>query len=170
MILHLSIPAAEPRRVAAVLAELMQGQLYAFPGALREAFVAVSGEDNGTTIEVYPEHAMLVPMANGPGVDYVCNPAPPAAYPVHCAITVALDEAAVLAIAQREGWPAARVGRSAPNEPPRFHVIEFWLENRFMLELSTPADVTAYRDLFRLAMLDSVLPRLPLLSGSASSR
>ena len=32
MIRHVSIPARDPRHVAAVLAELMQGRAYPFPG------------------------------------------------------------------------------------------------------------------------------------------
>ena len=54
MIHHVSIPAREPQHVAAVLAELMGGKCFPF-GPLEGAFMAASGDEHGTMIEVYPE-------------------------------------------------------------------------------------------------------------------
>jgi hypothetical protein len=48
----------EPQHVAEVLAELMKGQCVPF-GPLEGAFMAASGDTNGTTIEVYPERTAL---------------------------------------------------------------------------------------------------------------
>jgi hypothetical protein len=58
MIHHVSIAAREPQRVAEVLAELMNGKCFPF-GPLEGAFMAASGDTNGTMIEVYPERATL---------------------------------------------------------------------------------------------------------------
>jgi hypothetical protein len=55
MIHHVSIAAREPQRVAEVLAELMNGKCFPF-GPLDGAFMAASGDTNGTMIEVYPAH------------------------------------------------------------------------------------------------------------------
>jgi hypothetical protein len=58
MIHHVSIPAREPQHVAEVLAELMNGKCFPF-GPLEGAFMATSGDANGTTFEVYPERTTL---------------------------------------------------------------------------------------------------------------
>ena len=50
---HVSMPAREPRHVAAVLGELMGGKCHPF-GPLEGAFMATSGDVHGTMIEVYP--------------------------------------------------------------------------------------------------------------------
>lgn len=113
MILHISIPARDPRRVASVLAELMQGQLYPFPGALKDAFMAVSGDVHGTQIEVYKDTVLLTRADNPSRVAYLNEEEPPANYPFHFALTVPIDEPAITRIAQREGWAlAGRTGQS----------------------------------------------------------
>ena len=48
-------PARDPARVAKVLAELIDGHAYRFPGPLPGAAMAVSGDRHGTMIEIYPE-------------------------------------------------------------------------------------------------------------------
>jgi hypothetical protein len=53
---HVSLPAREPRHVAGVLAELMGGRCHPF-GPLEGAFMASSGDEHGSMIEVYPERA-----------------------------------------------------------------------------------------------------------------
>ena len=70
MIHHVSIPAREPQHVAEVLAELMNGKCIPFR-PLEGAFMAASGDANGTMIEVYPERttanrhpAVMVPSAS----------------------------------------------------------------------------------------------------------
>jgi hypothetical protein len=55
---HVSIPAREPQHVAEVLAELMKGKCVPF-GPLEGAFMAVSGDANGTLLEIYPERTTL---------------------------------------------------------------------------------------------------------------
>jgi len=54
MIHHVSIPARKPQHVAEVLAELMNGRCFPF-GPVEGAFMAASGDANGTLFEVYPE-------------------------------------------------------------------------------------------------------------------
>ena len=61
MIHHVSISAREPRHVADVLAELMKGRAYPFPGGVADSFMAVIGDEHGSMIEVYPESVALVP-------------------------------------------------------------------------------------------------------------
>jgi len=58
----------------------------------------------------------------------------------HLALATPLDEAALLALAAREGWIARRCSRGGV-----FDVVELWLENRFMVELLTPEMQAQYR-------------------------
>lgn len=149
MIHHASIPAHDPQHVAAVLAELMHGTVYAFPGNVPGTFMAVSGDAHGTMIETYPHATTALPGAGGGPVDAGLNPAPPTHWPFHLLMSVAADEQEILAIAAREGWHARRYGRGAPGAPPLFEVIEFWVENSLMLELA-PADlIGAYETLYQ---------------------
>ena len=52
--------------VARVLAELIGGRAYRFPGPLPGATMAVSGDRHGTMIEIYPESTVMAP-GKGPG-------------------------------------------------------------------------------------------------------
>jgi hypothetical protein len=142
MIRHVSIPASDPRHVATVLAELMQGRVYPFPGPLPGAFMAVAGDAHGTQIEVYPETAAGAPGGGAAG-NFQVNPTPPQYWPFHLLLSVELDEAAIQAIGDREGWHTRRYSRGMPGRP-LFDVIEFWVENRFLIELSTPDMDPAY--------------------------
>ncbi len=51
MIDHVSVPAPGPQHVAKVLAELMNGKCVLF-GPIEGAFLATSGDANGTMIEI----------------------------------------------------------------------------------------------------------------------
>jgi hypothetical protein len=63
MIHHVSIPARDPRHVAEVLAELLQGRIYPFPPFwCRDAYQIVSGDPHGTMLEVYPDSYWLEPI------------------------------------------------------------------------------------------------------------
>ncbi|HEX7884738.1 MAG TPA: hypothetical protein VF474_02065 [Phenylobacterium sp.] len=143
MIRHVSIPARDPRHVAAVLAEVMQGHVYPFPGPVPGAFMAAAGDAHGTQIEVYPEQAAAAPgEGDAPGT-FEANPAPPRYWPFHVLLSVQQDEAAIQAIGDREGWRTRRFHRGPPGRP-LFDVIEFWVENRFLIEISTPDMDPAY--------------------------
>jgi hypothetical protein len=47
-------------------------------------------------------------------------------------------------IGAREGWRAKTFGRGMQGRKPFFHVIEFWLENRLLIEVATPAMTQEY--------------------------
>jgi hypothetical protein len=156
MIHHVSISAHNPRHVADVLAELMNGRAYPFPGGIADSFMAVSGDDKGTMIEVYPETVTLTP---GHGDEQVCAGAATsgAGYgPFHILLSVPLDQVAVQRIGDREGWRTQYFGRGAPGQKPFFHVIEFWVENRLMVEVATPDMLADYTNMVRLENLDAM--------------
>jgi hypothetical protein len=148
MIHHVSIPAREPRHVAEVLAELMNGRCLPF-GPLEGAFMATSGDANGTMIEVYPEHMTLDIPDRDDQVVFVENPAPPQTWPFHVLLSVPREAEEVERIGAREGWRAKTFGRGMQGHKPFFHVIEFWLENRLLIEVATPAMAREYIDFLK---------------------
>ncbi|MGE5269154.1 MAG: hypothetical protein ACM3JG_05720 [Thiohalocapsa sp.] len=145
MIHHVSIPAKEPQHVAEVLAELMGGKCVPF-GPLEGAFMATSGDAHGTMIEVYPDRATLDIPANDDQVVFGENTAPPQTWPFHVLLSVAKEREEIEAIGAREGWRAKTFGRGMQGRKPFFHVIEFWLENRLMIEVVSPAMAKEYED------------------------
>lgn len=163
MIHHVSIPAREPQHVAEVLAELLNGKCLPF-GPLEGAFMATSGDANGTMIEVYPERTTLNIPDRDDQVAFAENPAPPQTWPFHILLSVPHEAEEVERIGAREGWRAKTFGRGMQGQKPFFHVIEFWLENRLMLEVATPAMAQEYLDFLNgdwtATMSDAVSRRL----------
>jgi hypothetical protein len=160
MIHHLSIPARDPRLVADVLAELLEGRVYDFP-AVSGAYMAVSGDALGTMIEVYPESIVLVPGERDDAVGFIdarkTGVAPPLFVPFHALVSVPREREEIERIGARVGWRTKFLGRGAPGRPPVFHVIEFWIEDKLMLELATPSMIAAYENTIKFEILDRVL-------------
>lgn len=150
MIHHVSIPAHNPQHVAEVLAEVMGGRCVPF-GPLEGAFMAMSGDDHGTMIEVYPERATLDIPANDDQVVFGQNQAPPQTWPFHVLLSVPREAAEIERIGAREGWRAKTFGRGMKGHSPFFHVIEFWLENRLMIEVVSPPMAREYEDFLKSA-------------------
>ena len=152
MIHHVSIPARDPRRVAEVLAELMAGQCHPF-GPLEGAFMAASGDRHGSMIEVYPERATLDIPPNDDQVVFGENAAPPRSWPFHVLLSVPRKLEEIERIGEREGWRAKTFGRGMQGQAPFFHVVEFWLENRLMIEVVSPAMAQEYENFLQNAQL-----------------
>jgi hypothetical protein len=51
------------------------------------------------------------------------------------------------------GWRAKTFGRGMQGHKPFFHVIEFWLENRLMIEVVSPAMLREYEDFLKGAQM-----------------
>lgn len=130
MIHHLSIPAANPRHVARTLVELFGGSLTGFQ-PYGNSFIAWAGDEHGTAIEVYPIGTEMVPDAGEGQANFRHNPGASAFVATHAAVSVQRSAEEILVLAEREGWRAIRLSRGS------FNVIEFWIENRVMLELLT---------------------------------
>ena len=151
MIHHVSIPARDPEHVAGVLAELMGGKAFPF-GPLEGAFMAASGDAHGTMIEVYPEQSTLEIPANDDQVVFGKQTAP-RNWPFHLLLSVPLDQDQIEKIGAREGWRARTFGRGMQGQKPFFHVIEFWLENRLMIEVVSPAMAREYENFLKNAQM-----------------
>jgi hypothetical protein len=123
MLFHLSFNARDPHKVGAALAELLGAQVIPSPSPPFNpgALFVCCGDDRGTMVSIEPW-----------GVTYEPGPGHITAMPdgrstsernaFHGLFMAAVPEERVLAIAEREGWPAARVD----NGP--FEVINVWVE------------------------------------------
>jgi hypothetical protein len=118
-----------------VLAEVMQGNHYPFH-IHPDSYIVLNGDEHGTGIELYPRGSQLVPgefevsfQSNQDNLGYA---------PFHAAISIALSEDQVMEIGQREGWLVRTCNRGL------FSVIEFWLENKIMIEFLSPEMASQY--------------------------
>ncbi len=143
MIHHLSIPAQDPHHVAKTLVELFNGRLSRF-GPYKNSYIAWAGDEHGTAIEVFPAGTELYPDAGQGQANFKHNPASSGFVTTHAAVSVDRSTDEIIALAAREGWRALELSRGS------FNVIEFWIENRIMLELMTAEMTMDYLNATRL--------------------
>lgn len=131
MLFHVSIEADDPRRLAEVIAELWNGAAAPFPSVADGSWVALSGDERGTIVEVYPRGTEL--HAIDGDNDATGHRGPSRRHnATHFAMATRLGEADVFAIARREGWPAKYRRRGG-----MFGVIEIFAEGCQMIEVLT---------------------------------
>lgn len=135
-LLHLSISAAEPERVASFIAAVLGGEAMQFP-PFPGCWIAFAAQNDGTAIEVYPDTHVLVAGENH--IDYLEQSRDTAATFVHAAIASPLPEHEIISLGQRENW-TSRVCDRGP-----FRCVEVWIENRLLIEVLDPAMQSAYR-------------------------
>jgi hypothetical protein len=156
MIHHFSISAHDPVAVARVLAELIGGRAYRFPGPLPGAAMAVSGDRHGTMIEVYPERVAMAPGEGEEPITFHDVPVEPRHAAFHALLSVPHDRAAIERIGAAAGWRTKFFSRAAPGQPPVFHVIEVWVENRVLLEVVSPDMVETYESYMQIGQMDAL--------------
>lgn len=131
MIFHFSIAANRPRHVAAVMAELWDGDALFFPPISDDAWIVLARDHRRSAIEIYPIGTVLR-EAEG-DADAVAEVTQQGAYTAtHAAIGTPLSQEKVMAIAEREGWPVKYRKRG-----DMFGVLELWIEGRQMMEIMT---------------------------------
>lgn len=139
MLFHMSFAAREPRYVAEVIAELWGGEALPFPPVSDDGWIVFEGDEHGTAMEVYPLGTVLREAVGD--ADAVGEMHDGSSFSAsHAAISTSLDLEAVLAIAEREGWPAKFRKRGGT-----FGVIEMWIEGHQMIEVLTPEMQDEYR-------------------------
>lgn len=162
MINHISIAVNEPERVANVLAELWNGEVFPFPPAPNSFFV-IANDGKGTAVEVTPIDTILIPGEGLPSEEnfdinvrteqyeaqFVKSEFVPQYVPTHLNINTELSEAEVKEIARREGWRVLTCNRAEG----LFQLIEIWVENRFMLEVMTPEQTKRYVEITQPSFL-----------------
>ena len=146
MIFHASIPADDPQRVAEVIAEIWGGEAFRFP-PWPGAYVAIAGDDRGTTCEIYPRGQTMAPGEGSDPTWPKLDESPSQYVAFHLALQTTKSEEEVFAIARREGWRALRCARGN-----FFDVIEFWVENRLHIEVLTPEMQVDYKKNVNLEM------------------
>jgi hypothetical protein len=137
MIHHISIAANNPRHVAEVLAKILGGKVAPFPSH-PGSYVAIAMDEKGTLIEVYPLGTELIPGDGEQQVQFRENQNSSPYDAVHAAVSVSISEKEIEEIAAQEGWRVLHCNRG------QFEVIEFWIENRLMIELLTPEIAPQY--------------------------
>lgn len=131
MLFHVSIEADDPRHVAEVIAEFWGGEALPFPAVTEGSWIAFSGDDRGTQIEVYPRGTEIHEVPGDHDATGVQG-APRRHNATHMAIATTLSQEEVLAIAKREGWPAKYRRRGGA-----FGVLEIFIEGCQMIEVLT---------------------------------
>lgn len=154
MIHHISISARNPHHVANVLAEVLDGRVSLFPPNVN-SYVVWMGDQYGTMIEVYPLGSELMPGQGQDGATFCQNAHPYAYSAVHAAISLTTSQQHIQEIADREGWRTVCCDRDGI-----FNVIEFWVENRLMLELLPPELTFRYLNVVQPQNLEQFLPEL----------
>lgn len=132
MIHHISLSVENPQHVAQVLAEVLNGQAYPFfpnPGS----YMVFPLDEYGTGIEVYPLKTQLKPGEGESQCQFVEAASASGFTATHAAVSVASTQEKIEEIGRREGWRVVRCNRDS-----FFDVMEFWLENKIMIELLTP--------------------------------
>lgn len=140
MLHHISIAVTNPQHVANVLAEIFQGHAIPFPPH-PGSYMTLAGDKFGTGIELYPLGTELTPDRLEGQVGFQFEQSSSNYTPFHAAISVPANLEEIERIGAREGWrvyPCSRDGI--------FDVVEFWVENRLMLELLTPTMAAQYME------------------------
>jgi hypothetical protein len=155
MINHISFGARNPEKVANILAELWGGVAMPFPPS-PGGYVAFADDGRGTMVEIIPTDVHLVPGEGLPDEEtfsretitddneatFVPGNETSLFGSVHLNINSPLDEESIKAIAKREGWRCFTANRGRG----LFQLIEFWIENRFMVEVNTPEMTKVYEE------------------------
>ena len=174
MINHISIGANDPEKVANFLAKIWNGYAFPFPPC-PNSYIVLADDGNGTAVEITPANTVLVPGEGFPATEnfdentltedfeakFVAGQSSPEYVATHLAVNTHLSEAEVLELANREGWRTLICNR----DRGLFQLIEVWVENRFMLEVFTPAMTARYREVvqpqFLAEMMQVSLPTKP---------
>lgn len=156
MLFHVSIEADDPRRVAEVLAEIWCGAAAPFPSVADGSWVALSGDERGTIVEIYPRGTEIHPVLGDNDATGIRG-AERRHNATHFAMGTRLDDFEVFAIAKREGWPAKYRKRGGA-----FGVIEIFVEGCQMIEVLTDEMQREYVEAITIpnwmAMLASMRP------------
>lgn len=143
---HFTIPAREPARVAAVLAELLGARVVPLPHP--EGTLLVTDAD-GTAIEVWPAATRVDEEAH----QLALRPELPLpdAWPHHAYVTSeACDSEQILAVFAREGWFAEKARNGSPEAG--FSLVRGRIENMTQIELGGSDMRAEYEQFFVRAM------------------
>jgi hypothetical protein len=178
MINHISIGVNDPEKAANVVAEIWNGYSMPFPVS-PNSYIVFADDNRGTEIEFAPINIEIVPGKGMPPAENFSIETPTDEYEatfqigenspkytsVHLAINSPLGEEEIKAIAAREGWRCLTANRGGG----LFQLIEFWLEDRFMLEVFTPEMTKRYVQVIKPQNWANLL-HIPLPDRPAAAR
>jgi len=168
MINHISIAVNDPKKVANVMAEIWDGVVYPFPPA-PDSFIVLANDGKGTGVEITPSGTVIVPGEdlpaevdlNGVAEEYqakfIKSYVVPRYVATHLNINTKKNIDEIRAIANREGWRVLVADRGEG----LFQLIEFWVENTFMLEVMTPEQTARYIEISDPAFIEKVFAGRP---------
>ncbi|WP_284256056.1 hypothetical protein [Acidocella aquatica] len=165
MIHHVSIPALDVSHVAKVLTELAGWQARPFLGPCPGSVMMLAEDGHGTAMEIYPDGTTMSPGQSDGQIVFGRNESP-AVFPFHVLLSLDTDRATVQRIGDREGWRTLNCWRGPPGHPA-FELIEFWIENRVMIEIATPDMLANYVRSATAAAHDEALERMASARVSA---
>lgn len=150
MIHHISIDAYNPLRVASVLAEILNGKVYKFliPGS----YTVMPFDNYGTAVAVFKQGDVWAPSIDTEPAQ-VIQTVPTDLVAIHAAISVPSTQQQIEQIGQREGWHI--LTRKQGDAP--FSVVEFWLENRLLMEFLPPEFEIQYLQAMQPEIIEQVL-------------
>lgn len=152
MIFHASIPSDHPRRTAEAIAALWGGRAYPFPLLAEGSWVALAGDNRGSIVEVLPRGTEFHRLSGEHCLTVEGEPSRHGAY--HLLISTALDVEDVIAIAIDKGFHAHAASHAG------LPVIEFWIDDCFLLEVLTPAAEAIYRGSVSFAAADAMIAQM----------
>jgi hypothetical protein len=158
MIHHVSIPARDVGHVAAVISELTGWPARPFLGPAPGAMMVFAEDGKGTAIEIYPDGTTMRP-GTGDGQGIYGLETSPDRFPFHFLMSLDTDRATVQRIGDREGWRTLNCWRGPPGNP-QFELIEFWIENRVMIEIALPDMLQNYLNIATAANQDALVAKL----------
>lgn len=159
MLHHISIAVDRPQQVAEVLAEIFKGRVAPFPFN-PGSYVALAGDEFGTLIELYPSGSELIPDAHEGESGFQLTQQSSHYAPFHAAISVPSSLEEIERIGDRAGWRVFLASREG-----LFDVIEFWVENRLMLELLTPTMAQKYLQTLNPETLPALIEQMSLVNA-----
>ncbi len=158
MLFHVSVEADDPRHVAGLLAEILDGEAMPFPSVGEGSWVALAGDDRGTIVEVYHRGTELhigadgvlgrmgIPRRNGA---------------THFAMATPHEIERIYEIAAREGLVAKYCRRGNA-----FGVVEFWIDGCLMVEVLTPEMQAEYQRVMTIDNWKRMLAAAPMAEAA----
>ncbi len=131
MIHHYSISVCDTKKVANVLANLLNGTITRF-SPNENSYIVWFGDEYGTAIELFPNGTEMIPDAENGQAHFVNNTTYSGFSATHAAISIPCSKEEICDVATKSGWRALELSRGG------FSVIEFWIENKVMVEFLTP--------------------------------
>ena len=131
--------AVDDEDLAEMIAEIWGGEAFPFPPISDDGWIALAGDERGSAMEVYPIDVVLR-ESDGDADAHGEYTGKTAFTATHGAMATSLTSEAVLAIAEREGWPAKYRKRGG-----MFGVIELWIEGRRFRPIAKGGRIQAAR-------------------------